>query len=341
VTLALDYSSGRPSAAAIQAADYDAVIRYVGTPGRTKNITAAEYQDFVANGVPVALVYEDVAQDALGGCAAGQASAQAARADADNIGFPAGRPIYFAVDWVATASQMPAIMAYLDGAADVLGVDCVGVYGFQLTIQTAMNNCHARWFWQCGARSALVPGTHLYQHNNDNTVVAGITCDVNDILQDDFGQYPTPSEDDMTPEQDVLLRDIHEQLCGNGSRSPGAYPGWGTWDGTGRNLTVVDLLREAHRETNQRIPSRVPGSTGVTETLLGYACNADAYGYQLLRYIGELSGRIDGLTAALGQLTQHGTVDLAAVTKAAEDGARAGLATFPIAADSSADHTTT
>jgi hypothetical protein len=184
----LDYSAARLAGGAIRSAGYDFVIRYVGTPGRTKNIAPFEYADLLAAGVAVALVYENVAEDALGGFAAGQGAARAARADADSIGFPANRPIYFAVDWVATAPQMPAVMAYLDGAASVLGVENVGVYGFQLTIRMAMDGGHAHWFWQCGAISALVPGTHLYQHNNDNTTVSGITCDVNDALAPDFGQ---------------------------------------------------------------------------------------------------------------------------------------------------------
>lgn len=31
---------------------------------------------------------------------------------------------------------------------------------------------------------------------------------------------------DVTPEQDAILRDIREQLCGLGSRNPGQYTGW-------------------------------------------------------------------------------------------------------------------
>lgn len=295
--IGLDYSDARLPGAAIRAAGYDFVIRYVGTPGRAKNIITAEYQDLIAAGVAVALVYENVAEDALGGFAAGQASARAARSDADSIGFPAARPIYFAVDWVATSPQMPAVMAYLDGAANVLGVERVGAYGFQLTIQTAMNNGHAKWFWQCGARSALVPGTHLYQHNNDNTTVSGITCDVNDALAIDFGQCPNQLEDDMTPEQDVLLRDVHEQLCGNGNREPGPYNGWPTDDG--RALTLVDLGRDSRRE------------------------------------LAALTGKVDGLTAALAQLAgaPGGALDLAAVTKAAEAGTKAALDGYSLRLD--------
>jgi hypothetical protein len=334
----LDYSAARLSGGAIRSAGYDFVIRYVGTPGRTKNITAAEYHDLVAAGVAVALVYENVAEDALGGFAAGQGAARAARADADSIGFPANRPIYFAVDWVAIAPQMPAVMAYLDGAADVLGIGQVGVYGFQLTIRTAMDGGHARWFWQCGALSALVPGSHLYQHNNDNTSVSGITCDVNDALAPDFGQNTQSTEvADMTPDESIMLADIHEQMCGNGNRAPGPYNGWELWDGSPNKATIVDMLRAVHGLLLTQYPTLVAQDQGGDPQFRGnvadYVRTGDANSFIAQRLVNSVSqsvaaliGKVDGLTTALQQTVQHGSVDLAAVTRAAEDGTNAALA---------------
>lgn len=59
----------------------------------------------------------------------------------------------------------------------------------------------------------------------------------------------------MTPEQEAMLRDIHEQLCGSGGRGPGQYPGWAPWTyGPARQkLTLVDLVRECHRELVSRL----------------------------------------------------------------------------------------
>jgi hypothetical protein len=315
----------------VKAAGYDAVLRYIGfDPAvRRKCVTKAEYDDQLANGVAVAFVYEDDTGTALQGRGRGQDDARAVLTWADAIGAPVPA-CYFAGDFDAQPDQYPAIDDYFRGAADVLGPPRVGAYGSFYVINHMFDTGLITFGWQTVAWSHGMrePRAHLFQRLGTVTV-DGVNCDVNDILQDDFGQCPGPSEDDMTPEQDVLLRDIHEQLCGGGSRTPGPYSGWETWEGTKRSLTVVDLLREAHRETTMRLPSRVAGST-VSDTVLGYACNADAYGNRLVQHIGALTGKLDGLTLALGQLTQHGTVDLAAVAKAAEDGAKAALDGFGV-----------
>jgi hypothetical protein len=193
---ALDYSAGRPTGAAVKAAQHAGVVRYAGTPGRTKNITKAEYQDMDRNGIGVALVYENHAGDAAGGHPAGQAAAFAARKDADAIGFPVSRPIYFAVDSdQVTTGQFAAAMAYLDGAASILGRDRVGVYGEFDVIEMAVGN-HARFGWQTaawskGKRSAKAV---LFQQIG-TVVVGGIASDVNQILAADWGQHNAQEED--------------------------------------------------------------------------------------------------------------------------------------------------
>ncbi|MEC3975078.1 glycoside hydrolase domain-containing protein [Amycolatopsis sp. H20-H5] len=192
---ALDYSAGRPRAAAVRDARHDGVIRYVGTPGRTKNITRAEYADMVAAGRGVALVYENHAGDAAGGYAGGQAAARAARADADAIGFPADRPVYFAVDSdQVTRDQFTAVMAYLDGAASILGGrELVGVYGEFDVIEMAVG-AHARYGWQTAAWSTGKHSTKaaLYQRLGQ-IYVGGIQVDVSDILAPDWGQHNAPT----------------------------------------------------------------------------------------------------------------------------------------------------
>jgi hypothetical protein len=237
---ALDYSAGRPSGAAVKGAGHDGVIRYVGTPGRTKNITAAEYADMNQQGVGVALVYENHTGDAAGGYAAGQAAARAARADADSIGFPANRPIYFAIDSdQVTSAQFAAVMSYLDGAASVIGHQCVGVYGEFDVIEQAVP-AHAAYGWQCAAWSK---GKHsakaaLYQRIGTVTV-GGIGCDVNDILATDWGQHnyngPTSTHQEEEPMQVKAAADgvVYVPTYGR----PGLY----IQSGYGHNVTVTEL----------------------------------------------------------------------------------------------------
>src|SRR5206468_1409455 len=111
------------------AGGYAGVVRYVGTPGRGKNLTRAEAAAMLAAGVPVGLVYEDTAGWMLGGSSAGAAAARAALADADHCGVGV-RCVYFACDQdITAAEQMAAVAQCLDGAAQVLGRERVGVYG--------------------------------------------------------------------------------------------------------------------------------------------------------------------------------------------------------------------
>lgn len=57
-----------------------------------------------------------------------------------------------------------------------------------------------------------------------------------------------PVEDDMTPEQDQMLRAVFQQLAGGGA-TPQKFTGWPTWGGgTGETLTMVDLARRSNVE---------------------------------------------------------------------------------------------
>lgn len=193
---ALDYSAGRPAAATVLADGHAGVVRYVGTPGRAKNITKAEYLDMTSRGVGVALVYENGSGDSGGGYSAGVTAARIARADANSVGFPASRPIYFAVDSdQVTAGQFAAAMSYLDGAASVSGIERVGVYGEYDVVERAVGP-HARYGWQTvawshGLKSAKAA---LYQRLGQ-IYVGGIQVDVNDILTADWGQHNYGGDD--------------------------------------------------------------------------------------------------------------------------------------------------
>ncbi|GAA1951547.1 glycoside hydrolase domain-containing protein [Amycolatopsis minnesotensis] len=191
MTTGLDYSAGRIPGRAIRSAGHSFAIRYAGTPGRTKNIKAAEYADLVASGVTVWLVYENGINDAMGGFRGGVAAARAARADADAIGYPNG-PIFFCADRHLAPGEVGTALTYLDGAASVLGRESVGAYGFSEFINPARDGGRAAFFWQCGSRSAVRPGVHVYQRNNGTAQVGGIKCDINDLL------IPIMKGDDMS-----------------------------------------------------------------------------------------------------------------------------------------------
>lgn len=186
----LDYSVGRPAGQAVANDGHAGVVRYIGTPGREKNLTAAEFADMNAHGRGVAVVYENKAGDSAGGFSAGQAAARAARADANGCGLPPGQLIYFAVDSdQVTPGQFAAAMSYLDGAVSVLGWADVGVYGEFDIVEMAVGP-HVRLGWQTVAWSH---GKHsakaaLYQRAGQ-VFVGGVECDVSDVLAADWGQH--------------------------------------------------------------------------------------------------------------------------------------------------------
>jgi hypothetical protein len=213
----IDYSGGRPTAQQIRAAGYDLVLRYFGTPGRAKNITRAEFADLVAGGVHVVAVYEASTGDALGGFNAGRAAALAARADADAVGFPRSRPIYFAVDQdIITEAQFTAVMEYLRGAGSVLGgAAFVGVYGEYDVTTRARAAGVAEYQWQTVAWSR---GLHdqqadLYQRLG-YVYIGSMAADLNDQLQTDVGQFPPPKEDPLSALSDQEQRDLYNRIMG-------------------------------------------------------------------------------------------------------------------------------
>lgn len=182
MSIGLDYSAGRIPGVAIRAAGIRFVLRYAGTPGRTKNITKPEYADLVGAGVQVLLVHENTINDIQGGFPGGVGAAHAARADADAIGYPPGGVIFFCADRHLSATEIPIGLAYIRGAASVLGQDAVGAYGFSEFVDAVKATGAARWIWQCGSRSTVGPAVHLYQRNTGTTRVNGIDCDINDLL---------------------------------------------------------------------------------------------------------------------------------------------------------------
>lgn len=189
----LDYAGGVPSAAAMAAAGYQFVMRYLtsggpGLPG--KLLTPREYADLQAHGICVCVNWETFADRMKGGRNAGIADAVAANAAALKVGHPADRPIYFSADWDASPNDQGLIDDYLRGAASIVGPSRVGVYGSYYTVKRCLDNGTARWAWQTMAWSGgqVEPRAHVLQLIG-TAVVAGVPCDVNEARCDDFGQH--------------------------------------------------------------------------------------------------------------------------------------------------------
>lgn len=197
--LGLDYSGGRPRGAAVRAAGYGFVVRYLenGLVSSRVNITAAEFADMRANGIAVALVWESQARRAMGGHDAGVQDATRAARAAAAIG-AAGWPIYLAIDFdipdFAANSRDPraklgACGDYLAGAVSVLGRGRTGVYGGFYAVSRALDAGLVTFAWQTAAWSGGQTDQRIHLFQRIGTVtVDGVPCDVNEARKDDFGQ---------------------------------------------------------------------------------------------------------------------------------------------------------
>ncbi|HEX3762398.1 MAG TPA: glycoside hydrolase domain-containing protein [Kofleriaceae bacterium] len=186
----VDYSWARPSPSGIRSAGYTFAVRYFSFDTTGKNLTASEARGLQAAGVDLVSNWENGASDALKGRARGASDATEALRQATAAGMPAGRPIYFSVDFDAQPSQQAALNDYFDGAASVLGVARTGAYGGIGPIGRLFDAGKIGFGWQTFAWSAgrWEPRAQLRQVKNGVTVAGG-DCDVDQSQTDDFGQW--------------------------------------------------------------------------------------------------------------------------------------------------------
>lgn len=87
---------------------------------------------------------------------------------------------------------------------------------------------------------------------------------------------PAQEDDEMTEDDRRLLQAVNgklDNLLGQfGYTIENGVPAWrgvDVWDGSKRKLSLLDLIRETHRELMQKIPGRAPAD----DTLLGHVLN--------------------------------------------------------------------
>ncbi|HEX2315864.1 MAG TPA: DUF1906 domain-containing protein [Thermomonospora sp.] len=222
----IDYAWGRPGVAALKRAGAKFVCRYVSHDRTGKNLTRAEAEELSSAGLWLVVVWETTARRALSGRSGGAADAEDADRMARACGMPETRPIYFAVDFDASAGQQDEINAYLDGAAGVIGRERVGLYGGYGPVKRALDADKARWAWQTYAwsKGRWDRRAHLQQYSNGHRL-NGVSVDYNRAVKGDYGQWrigETPTEDDMPEYVSVG--------AGQGQSLPGGRWVTLTWD---------------------------------------------------------------------------------------------------------------
>lgn len=137
---------GPPDIAQVRADGFGGLVRYTSHQAG-KCITVTEAQQERAAGLELLLVFEDSATNALGGYPQGTTDARFANSVADSVGYPAGCPIFYAVDFPATPNQIPTVEDYFAGVLAVRARPS-GVYGGITTVNTVMAAGLATYAWQ-------------------------------------------------------------------------------------------------------------------------------------------------------------------------------------------------
>jgi hypothetical protein len=182
----LDWGWGAPSPAAIKAAGFEFVLRYLAPLPNSKVITKDEIQRYIDNDIGIGLVWEADQYRPLKGASIGLADGIEARRQARALNFPDNIPLFGAVDFNPNASQYPAIHDYLArGYFEPYSNAYVMRY---------LNPAHS-WLmdWDgvsnADAHLALWPTAHLHQHGGQVTI-NNVQCDVNDCFSPDCLWFP-------------------------------------------------------------------------------------------------------------------------------------------------------
>jgi hypothetical protein len=206
--LGVDNTSGIGNVAAMKAAGYGAIFRYLSnSPAKNLIMSAAPYDTelrrYFDGGVAVVLNWESSGHigDSLTNHpgnphAQGVEDASRGHAQAALMGHPEA-PIYFSIDFDCT--DWAGLTAYFSGVASIIGLPRVGVYGGYWVVDHLISNRLVTYVWQTlawstvnGARYTRHPRANVIQRIGEVTV-AGAACDVNEILTPgDFGQLPRP-----------------------------------------------------------------------------------------------------------------------------------------------------
>ncbi len=229
----VDYAWDPPTPAGLVAAGKRFACRYAGVGSPGKWINRAEADALAAAGITLVANVEGAANGLLGGYSTGRFWASLADKAFRALGMPANKPIYLSVDFPMADAQWPAVRAALQGAADVLGRERVGVYGSYTTIGHAVGSGAARWFWQTYAWSAgqWHPAANIRQYRN-HVVLAGGTVDLCRSMTVDFGQW-IPGGADMP----ITATDVQAIL--NADQVPNPYSD----ASTNPKITVASALK--------------------------------------------------------------------------------------------------
>ena len=218
--LGADWSFARPDGVKLQRHGLVPIGRYLWNPlyadGRTnKGISGAEYAEHIAAGRQPFFYYEEDSTDPIRGFDEGVRQAKAAEVHRIREGLPA-LPINFPVDFDAPASDFPAILDGLRGAATVVGLERTWLYGKYAIVKAAfdagvISGAVQTYAWSLDANGHIQwdPRAQLRQWSNGQW---GDSVDFVYAMAAEFGQNPPKPGPDPQPEIIQIARVEIEKL---------------------------------------------------------------------------------------------------------------------------------
>lgn len=212
MTNLVDYSGGYPGAAQIKAAGFDGACRYLcNSPDRgltKKRITREEAEDYKKHGLTIVSNWQK-GKGATADFKVGDPKTTGRQMGKEaldyhfSVGGSGFTPIYFSVDEdVNLTTWNSRVLPWLNGIAEIIGKEWVGVYGGQRSMWWADDDGF-RWRWQTLAWSRYdsngnwnnnlpvqwVDGVNIQQFEVDKAKINGIGIDRNRTMTVDYGQW--------------------------------------------------------------------------------------------------------------------------------------------------------
>jgi hypothetical protein len=203
---AADFSGRPPGAAALRAAGFTVVLRYIGLGSEGKQIHRTEWEDYLRHGILVILIAElgvDDAWASLDDYRTGQARARVALDDLAAECPASVNPdtvlIGCAADAHATsAAQITDAIQYSRGFASVVGLWRAGFYGFRETSTAVHEAGAASWHWRCGSEPTTEEKrwvTFWQRNRTDPGSPARVTINGTDIDVNEIYAFPQKGDD--------------------------------------------------------------------------------------------------------------------------------------------------
>jgi hypothetical protein len=190
-----------PSAVTLLADGAQGWLGYVGTPNSAKDMTAAQYADYVEHRLLLILAYENLSTDISGGGAAGAAHANAFLADARKKKIAFTENALPAVDEHVSSRNIPGMLVYVRSFRNTLKLGGwkgrIGIYGFSEVLIACHDAGITDFYVGAGSKKDMPPYVNIWQDNTTSITIAGSADDKDWIL------VPLPATTAPAPTEEI------------------------------------------------------------------------------------------------------------------------------------------